>query len=144
MGIINIIYDLIPGNRPSFQIRQKLENKAGKGHLARHLRKFHAIDRKGIQNKKGSPFAIATTIRNQLMHGDIEDLMIFSSSISLSGLSPERKLYFHDRFFPANTDIENTEMIVFCQHVFEETVVFVDECYRLIERKLQRSGVLPV
>ena len=144
MRIINIIYDLIPNSRSSFQIRQKLENKAGREHLARHLRKFHAIDRNGVQNKKGSPFAIATTIRNQLTHDDIEDLMVSSSSISLSGLSPEHKLLFHPRFFPDDTVSLNTEVITFCQSVFKETVDFVDECYRLIERKLQRSGVLPV
>ena len=142
--IINITYDLIPNNRSSFQIRQKLENEAGRGQLARHLRKFHAIDRNGVQNKKGSPFAIATTIRNELTHDDIEDVMISSSSISLSGLSPVRKLRFHPKFFPDNTDPDNTEIIAFCQSVFKETVDFVDECYRLIERKLQRSGVLPV
>ena len=142
--IINIIYDLIPDNRSSFQIRQKLEQEAGKGHLVRHLRNFHAIVRNGIQNKKGSPFAIATTIRNELTHDDIEDVMISSSSISLSGLSPVRKLRFHPRFFPDNTDPVNTEIIAFCQSVFKETVDFVDECYRLIERKLQRSGSLPV
>ena len=142
--IINIIYDLIPDNRSSFQIRQKLKNEAGRGHLARHLRKFHAIDRNGVQNKKGSSFAIATTIRNQLTHDDIEDLMISSSSISLSGLSPERKLRFHPRFFPDDIVPVNTEVIIFCQSVFKEAVDFVDECYRLIERKLQRSGSLPV
>ena len=142
--IINIIYDLIPDSRSSFQIRRKLENEEGRGHLARHLRNFHAIDRNGIQNKKESPFAIATTIRNQLIHDDIEDVVISPSSISLSGLPSEGKLYFHAQFFPNNTDIENTEIIIFCQHVFEETVVFIDECYRLIERKLQRSRNLPV
>ena len=142
--IINIIYDLIPDNRSSFQIRQKLEQEAGRGYLARHLRNFHAIVRNGTQNKKGSPFAIATRIRNELTHDDIEDVMISSSSISLSGLSPVRKLSFHPRFFPDNTDPVNTEIIAFCQSVFKETVDFVDECYRLIERKLQRSGSLPV
>ena len=142
--IINTIYDLVPDNRSSFQIRQKLEQKAGRAHLARHLRNFHAIDRNGIQNKKGSSFAIATTIRNQLTHDDIEDVMISSSSISLSGLSPEHKLRFHPRFFPDDTVSVNTEIIAFCQSVFKETVDFVDECYRLIERKLQRSGSLPV
>ena len=144
MRIINIIYDLIPDSRSSFQIRQKLENKAGREHLARHLRKFHAIDRNDVQNKKGSSFAIATTIRNQLTHDDIEDLMISSSSISLSGLSPEHKLLFHSRFFPDDIVPVNTEVITFCQSVFKETVDFVDECYRLIERKLQRSRVIPV
>lgn len=144
MRIINIIYDLIPDSRSSFQIRQKLENKTGREHLAQHLRKFHAIDWNGVQNKKGSPFAIATTIRNQLTHDDIEDLMIFSSSISLSGLPPECRLYFHNQFFPDDIVPVNTEVITFCQSVFKETVDFVDECYRLIERKLQRSRVLPV
>ncbi len=142
--IINIIYDLIPDGRSSFQIRQKLEQEVGRGHLARHLRNFHAIDRNGVKNKKGSPFAIATTIRNELTHDDIEDVMISSSSISLSGLSPVRKLRFHPKFFPDNTDPVNTEIIAFCQSVFKEMVDFVDECYRLIERKLQRSGSLPV
>ena len=145
MRIINIIYDLIPDNRPSFQIRQKLEKKVGsREHLARHLGKFHAIDRNNIQNKKGSPFAIATTIRNQLTHDDIEDVMVSASPISLSGLSTEYKLHFHLRFFPDNTDPVNTEILAFCQSVFKETVDFVDECYRLLERKLQRSGSLPV
>ena len=142
--IINITYDLIPNNRSSFQIRQKLEQEVGRGHLARHLRNFHAIARNGIQNKKGSSFAIATTIRNELTHDDIEDVMISSSSISLSGLSAVRKLCFHPKFFPDNTDPINTQIITFCQSVFKETVDFVDECYRLIERKLQRSGSLPV
>lgn len=45
---------------------------------------------------------------------------------------------------PTGIGRENTELTTFGNSVFKETVNFVDECYMLIERKLQHRGVLPV
>ena len=142
--IINIVYDLIPSEeRPSY-IRQALDNKMPNGNLVPHLRVFHAIGQDGKPDKTGSPFNIAKEIRNQLMHDDIDGVMISSSSISLSGSPTVSKLHFRDSFFPPNTDSANTEMVVFCQNVYDKTISFVDECYRLIHADLQQSGVLPI
>ena len=70
--------------------------------------------------------------------------MVSSSPISLSGAPSVPKLHFHNSFFAPNTDSDNTEMIAFCQNIYNETISFVDECYRLIHADLQQSGVLPV
>ena len=142
--IINIAYDLIPSEeRPSY-IRQALDNKMPNGNLIPHLRVFHAIGQDGKPDKTGSPFNIAKEIRNQLMHDDIDGVMISSSSISLSGSPTVPKLHFRNSFFDPNTDSANTEMVAFCQNAYDETVNFVDECYRLIHTDLQQGGVLPI
>ena len=78
------------------------------------------------------------------MHDDIDGVMISSSSISLSGSPVVPKLHFRNSFFAPNTNSANTEMVAFCQNAYDETVNFVDECYRLIHTDLQQSGVLPV
>ena len=149
--IINIVYDLIPYNKrySGIHIRQKLKGKIPRGDLTRHLRVFHAGHRKNgndVEDKKGSTFNIAKEIRNQLTHDDITDIVDFPPAINLSGsaVRSDLKLRFRHSFFPANIPDEATETFVFCRSVFKETVDFVDECYRLIERKLQHSGDLPV
>ena len=142
--IINIIYDLLQNDRFSYKIRQELEIKKPTGNLTAHLRAFHVVDQNGDLDKTGSPFNIAREIRNQLVHDDIDDVVVSSSPISLSGAPSVPKLHFHNSFFPANTVPANTEMIAFCQNVYDETISFVDECYRLIHADLQQSGVLPV
>ena len=140
---IKIIYDLKPSDeRPSY-IRQALDNKLPKAPLTAHLRAFHAIGQDGKPDKTGSAFNIAKKIRNQLMHDDIDSVMISSSPIALSGSPASPKLHFHNSFFPPNTDPATTEIIAFCQNVYDETVSFIDECYRLIHADLQQSGVLP-
>lgn len=142
--VINIVYDLKPSDdRPSY-IRQALDNKFPNGNLIRHLRAFHAIGQDGKPNKKGSTFNIAREIRHQLVHDDIDGVMISSSSIFLSGSPAVPKLHFHNSFFPPNTNPANTEMITFCQNAYDETVNFVDECYWLIRDDLQHSSVLPI
>ncbi len=145
--VINVVHDLIAYNRrySGLQIRQELENKRRSGTLTAHLRAFHAIGQDGKPDKTGSAFNIAREIRNQLVHDDIEEV-IFFPALSLLGLSPDMDLYFNNLFFPAHTPPKHndTEMIAFCQHAYEETVNFVDECYRLICADLQRSGSLPV
>lgn len=147
--VINIVYDLISyDNRySSSHVRQELKKKVGREHLTLHLRRFHAVSRKNktdVIDKKGSPFNIAKEIRNQLTHDQIKDVIDFPPQFTLLGSPRDPNLYFEESFFPNNSPREDREMIVFCHRVFEETVVFVDECYRLIERKLQRSGSLPV
>jgi hypothetical protein len=149
--IINIIYDLTPYNKrySGFHIRQKLKGKISNGNLTRHLRLFHAVHRKNkndVEDKKGSNFNIAKEIRNQLTHDDITEIVDFPPAINLSGsaVSSDLKLRFHHSFFPPNTPNQTTETFAFCKSVFEDTEVFVDECYELIYRKLQHSGVLPV
>lgn len=142
--IINIIYDLLQDDRFSYKIRQELENKTPNGTLTAHLRTFHAIGQDGKPDKTGSIFNIAREIRNKLVHDDIDDVMVSSSPISLSGAPSVPKLHFHNSFFAPNTDSDNTEMIAFCQNIYNETISFVDECYRLIHADLQQSGVLPV
>ena len=148
--IINIVYDLIQYDKrySGFQIRQKLKGKIPRGNLTHHLRVFHAVHRKNnndIESKKGSTFNIAKEIRNELTHDDITDIVDFPSAINLSGsaVSSDLKLRFRASFFPDSTADEDTEMFAFCDSVFKETVGFVDECYRFIERKLQHSGILP-
>ena len=142
--IINTVYDLIPSEeRPSY-IRQALDNKMPTSLLTLHLRAFHAIGQDGKPDKTGSTFNIAKTIRNQLTHADIDGVMISSSSISLAGSPIAPKLHFRDSFFPPNTDSANTEMVAFCQNAYDETVNFVDECYRLIHTDLQQRDVLPI
>jgi len=142
--IINIVYDLLQNDRFSYKIRQELENKTPNGSLTAHLRTFHPIGQDGKPDKTGSIFNIAREIRNKLVHDDIDDVMVSSSPISLSGAPSVPKLHFHNSFFAPNTDSANTEMIAFCQNVYDETVNFVDECYRLIHADLQQGGVLPV
>ncbi len=39
---------------------------------------------------------------------------------------------------------QTTKIITFCKDVFQGTVGFVDNCYRLTCDDLQQSGVLPV
>ena len=138
--VINIIYDLIPYNKrySGLQIRQELRNKIPNGNLTRHLRLFH--------DKKDSTFNIAKKIRNRLTHDDITDIVDFPPTINLSGsvVNSELKLRFRHSFFPANISNEVTETFVFCKSVFEDTEVFINECYKLIYKKLQRSGALPV
>ncbi|MDE0467465.1 MAG: hypothetical protein OYL97_10445 [Candidatus Poribacteria bacterium] len=142
--IINIIYDLLQDDRFSYKIRQELANKTPNGTLTAHLCTFHAIDQDGKPDKTGSVFNIAREIRNKLVHDDIDDVMVSSSPISLSGAPSVPKLHFHNSFFAPNTDSANTEIIAFCQNAYDETVNFVDECYRLIQVDLEQSGVLPI
>ena len=142
--IINIVYDLLQNDRHASQIRQKLENKIPHGNLISYLRTFHAISRDGKLNETGSPFNIAREIRNELVHDDIDNVIISLSPISLSGFSQVPKLHFHDSFFSTNTNSTNTEMITFCKEAYEKTVDFVNECYKLIHDDLQRSGSFPV
>ncbi len=78
------------------------------------------------------------------MHDDIDGVVVSFSAISLSGSPVAPKLHFHNSFFPANTVPANTEIIAFCQNVYDETISFVDECYRLIWDDLQNSGSLPI
>ena len=147
--VINIVYDLMLYDNPysSSHVRQGLEKKARREHLTLHLRRFHAVSRKNkkdVVDKKGSSFNIAKEIRNQLTHDQIMEVIDFPPRFTLLGSPPDPNLYLEETFFSNNSPRENREMIVFCHRVFEETISFVDECYRLIERKLQRSGVLPV
>ena len=142
--IINIIYDLLQDDRFSYKIRQELENKTPNGILTAHLRTFHVIGQDGKPDKTGSIFNIAREIRNKLVHDDIDDVMVSSSPISLSGAPSVPKLHFHNSFFAPNTDSADTEMVAFCQNAYDGTVNFVDECYRLIRDDLQHSGALPV
>ena len=142
--IINIIYDLLQDDRFSYKIRQELENKTPNGVLTAHLRTFHVIGQDGKPDKTGSIFNIAREIRNKLVHDDIDDVMVSSSPISLSGAPSVPKLHFHNSFFAPNTDSADTEMVAFCQNVYDETVDFVDECYRLIRDDLQHNGTLPI
>ena len=142
--IINIVYDLLQNDRHGSRIRQELENKILNGNLISHLRAFHAISQDGKLDETGSPFNIAKRIRNRLVHDDIDGVVVSFSAISLSGSASSPKLHFHNSFFVPNTDPANTEVVTFCQNVYDETVKFVDECYRLIHSDLQRSGVLPV
>ncbi len=149
--IINIVYDLMPYNTRyhGSNIRIKLKNKIPSGILSRHLRSFHAVTRRGgqdVEDKKGSLFNVAKQIRNQFTHDDITDIIEFPPAMTLSGFvdDSDQKLYFQKLFFPIKTAREDTEITVFCDRVFNETVGFIDECYRLILGKLQQSGVLPV
>ena len=142
--IINIVYDLLQNDRHSSKIRQELENKISNGNLIPHLRPFHAISQDGKLDETGSPFNIAKEIRNKLVHDDIDSVVISLSAISLSGSASAPKLHFHNSFFLPNTDPANTEMIAFCQNVYDETIHYVDECYKLIHADLQQGGVLPV
>lgn len=149
--IINIVYDLIsltsrkhpPSNR---EIRPKLEGKIPTGELTRHLCAFHAGSPRGNTVRKGYFFNVAREIRNQLTHDDITDIVDFPSPppVTLSGFDaePDLSLRFNAKFFDPNP--AQREMVVFCRSAFNETVDFVDECYRLIYRKLLSSGGLPV
>lgn len=142
--IINIVYDLLQDDRFSYKIRQELENKTPTGNLTAHLRAFHVVDQNGDLDKTGSPFNIAREIRNQLVHDEIGEIVFFPT-LSLLGF-PNTDLYFNNLFFPANTPPKHsdTEIIAFCKDVYQKTVDFVDECYRLIRADLQQNGVLPV
>ena len=142
--IINIVYDLLQNDRHSSKIRQELENKIPNGNLISHLCAFHAISQDGKLDETGSPFNIAKEIRNKLVHDDIDSVVVSLSAISLSGSASTPKLHFRNAFFAPNTDPANTEMIAFCQNVYDETIHYVDECYRLIHADLQQSGVLPI
>ncbi len=149
--IINIVYNLTPYDKrySGFHIRQRLKGKISRGDLTRHLRVFHAVyrkDKSDVEDKKGSTFNIAKEIRNQLTHDDITDIVDFPSAINLSGsaVSSDLKLHFNPTFFPTGIPYENTEITTFCDNVFKEVIDFIDECYRLIYRKLQHSGALPV
>ena len=142
--IINIIYDLLQDDRFSYKIRQELANKTPNGTLTTHLFTFHAIGQDGKPDKTGSTFNIAREIRNKLVHDDIDDVMVSSSPISLSGAPSVPKLHFHNSFFAPNTDSANTEIIAFCQNAYDETISFIDECYRLICADLQQGGALPI
>lgn len=142
--IVNIVYDLLQNDRHSSKIRQEMENKILNGNLISHLRAFHAISQDGKLDETGSPFNIAKRIRNRLVHDDIDGVVVSFSAISLSGSASSPKLHFHNSFFVPNTDPANTEMVTFCQNAYDETVKFVDECYRLIHADLQHSEVLPV
>lgn len=142
--IINIVYDLLQNDRHSSKIRQELENKIPNGNLISYLRTFHAISQDGKLDETGSPFNIGKEIRNKLVHDDIDRVAVSWSAISLSGSAAAPKLHFRISFFAPNTDPANTEMIAFCQNVYDETIHYVDECYRLIHTDLQQSGVLPI
>ena len=142
--IINIAYDLTSSAKRPSEIRKALDNKMPNGNLIRHLRIFHAIGQNGKPDQTGSVFNIAKEIRNQLTHDDIDGIVVSFSAISLSGSASAPKLHFHNSFFAPNTNPANTEMIVFCQNVYDEAVNFVDECYRLICDDLQHSSALPV
>ncbi len=142
--VINIIYDLLQNDRFGYKIRQELDNKRPNGTLTAHLHTFYAIGKDGKPDKIGSAFNIAKEIRNQLVHDDIAEVVFFPT-LSLLGL-PDLDLYFNNLFFPENTPPKHndTEMIAFCQNAYDETVNFVDECYKLIHADLQRCGVLPI
>ena len=141
--MISVFYDLPLDDRSGY-VRKALNNKMPNGKLTLNLRAFHAIDQNEKPDPTGSPFNIASEIRHQLIHGDIDGVVVSFSAISLSGSASSPKLHFHNSFFVPNTDPANTEMVTFCQNAYDETVKFVDECYRLIHSDLQRSGVLPV
>ena len=143
--IINIAYDLLQDDRQSYKIRQELENKKPNGNLTSHLFAFHVVDQNGNLDKTGSAFNIAREIRNQLVHDEIAEIVLFPSW-SLLGFSSDLDLYFNSSFFPAGSipKHRDTEMIAFCKDVYQKTVDFVDKCYRLIRDDLQHSGVLPV
>lgn len=142
--IINIVYNLLQTNRQSYHVPQELKNKMPNSKLTAHLYTFYVIDQNGNRDKTGSPFNIAREIRNQLIHDDIDSVVHPLSS--LSGFASDANLNFYDSFFPANTSPTSptTEVITFCKDVFQETVGFVDDCYRLICDDLQQSEVLPV
>jgi hypothetical protein len=142
--MINIAYDLIRSDDRPSDIGRALNSKRPDGNLISYLRTFHAISQDGKLDETGSPFNIAKKIRNELVHDDIDGVVISLSSISLSGSPAVPKLHFHNSFFPANTAPANTEMIAFCQNVYNETIHYVDECYRLIHTDLQQNGTLPV
>ena len=145
--VINIVYDLIPYNKrySGLQIHQELKNKIPNRTLTAHLRAFRAIGQDRKPDKTGSAFNIAREIRNQLVHDDIAEIVFFPT-LSLLGFSPDLHLYFNNSLFPANTPPKHndTEMITFCKDVYQKTIDFVDECYRLICADLQHSGTLPV
>ena len=142
--MIGVFYDLPLDGRPGY-IRKALNNKIPNGKLTLNLRAFHAIDQNGKPDPTGSPFNIASEIRHQLIHGDIEEIVFFPSW-SLLGFPSDINLYLNNLFFPAGTVSKHadTEMIAFCKDVYQKTVDFVDECYRLIRDDLQHSGVFPI
>lgn len=143
--IINIAYDLIPSDERPSDIGKALDSKIPDGNLICYLRTFHAISQDGKLDKTGSPFNIAKKIRNKLVHDEIAEIVLFPS-LSLLGFPSDLDLYFNNLFFPANTPPKHsdTEIIAFCKDVYQKTVNFVDECYRLICDDLQHSGVFPV
>ncbi len=143
--IINIAYDLIPSDEKPSDIVKALDSKIPNGNLINHLYNFRAIGQDRKPDKKGSPFNITREIRNELVHGDIKEVVIFPE-LTLLGFSSDTNLYFNDLFFPENTPPKHndTEMIAFCQNAYDETVNFVDECYKFIHADLQHNGVLPI
>ena len=143
--IINIAYDLIPSDERPSDIGKALNNKIPHGNLTTHLRTFHAIGQDGKMNETGSSFNIAKKIRNKLVHDEIAEIVLFPSW-SLLGVSSDLDLYLNNLFFPDGTVPKDadTEIITFCKKAYDETVGFVDECYRLIYTDLQHSGDLPV
>ena len=142
--IINIIYDLLQDDSYSSKIGQELGNKIPSGSLTTHLHAFRAIGQDGKPDAIGSPFNVAREIRHQLIHDDIDRVVVSFTSLSLSGSASAPKLHFHHSFFSSNTTPATTEMVTFCKDVYQKTVDFVDECYKLIHDDLQRSGKLPV
>ena len=142
--IINIVYDLLQDDSYSSKIGQELGNKIPSGSLTTHLHAFRAIGQDGKPDATGSPFNVAREIRHQLIHDDIDGVVVSFASLSLSGSASAPKLHFHHSFFSDNTTPATTEMITFCKDVYQKTVDFVDECYRLIHADLQRSGMFPV
>lgn len=141
--MISVFYDLPLDDKPGY-VRKALNNKMPNGKLTLSLRDFHAIDQNEKPDPTGSPFNIASEIRHQLIHDDIDKVVVSFASISLSGSDSVPKLHFHDSFFPINTNSTNTEMITFCRETYKKTVDFVDECYKLIRDDLQHKGALPV
>ena len=143
--IINITYDLIPSDEKPSDVGKALSSKMPNGELINHLYIFHAIGQDGKPEKTGSLFNIAREIRNQLVHGDIKEVVIFPE-LSLLGFSQDLDLYFNNLFFPKNTPPKHndTEMIAFCRNVYDETINFLDECYRLIHDDLLQKGILPI
>ena len=144
--IIKVVYDLTSDSEErASSIGKALNNKLPTALLTSHLRVFHAIDQDGKLDETGSLFNIASEIRHQLIHGDIEEIVFFPSW-SLLGFPSDIDLYFNNLFFPVDTVPKHpdTEMIAFCKEAYESTINFVDECYRLIHADLQHSGMLPV
>lgn len=143
--IIKVVYDLTSDSEErASSIGKALNNKLPTALLTSHLRVFHAIDQDGKLDETGSLFNIASEIRHQLIHDDIDGVVVSFSPISLSGSASSPRLHFHNAFFPANTVSANTEMLAFCKETYEKTVDFVDECYKLIRDDLQHNGILPV
>ena len=76
--MISVFYDLPLDDRPGY-VRKALNNKMPNGKLTLNLRAFHAIDQSGKPDPTGSPFNIASEIRHQLIHDEIEEIVFFPS-----------------------------------------------------------------